>query len=120
MRSKHPDETRRRLMAGAGATGLLAGMNGLLPAWARPIGGAVGARRPGPSEYDIRIARTRIPIAGREAYAHTLNGTVPGPLIELHEGHEARAAGAQHARRAHLHSLARPPAAVRAWTACRA
>ena len=92
MRHKHTDQTRRRLMGGAAAAGLLAGMDALLPAWARPAGGAAAAIRPpgvGPVRFDLSVARQRIDIAGAGAWAHTLNGTVPGPLIELHEGSDA-------------------------------
>ncbi len=93
MRYKYPDETRRRLMGGAAAAGLLAGLDALLPVWARSPTGAAGAIRPpaaGAVQFDLTVARQRIDIAGKSAWAHTLNGTVPGPLIELHEGHEAR------------------------------
>ncbi|WP_323760347.1 copper resistance system multicopper oxidase, partial [Immundisolibacter sp.] len=92
MRYKHPDETRRRLMGGAAAAGLLAGLDALLPAWARSPTGVAGAVRPpaaGAVQFDLTVARQRIDIAGATAWAHTLNGTVPGPLIELHEGREA-------------------------------
>ena len=92
MRHKHPDETRRRLMGGAAAAGLLAGMDALLPVWARSPTGAAGAVRPpaaGAVQFDLTVARQRIDIAGATAWAHTLSGTVPGPLIELHEGREA-------------------------------
>ena len=92
MRYKHPDETRRRLMGGAAAAGLLAGMDALLPVWARSPTSAAGAVRPpaaGAVQFDLTVARQRIDIAGATAWAHTLNGTVPGPLIELHEGREA-------------------------------
>ncbi len=82
--------TRRRLLGGLAAGGLLAGFDALLPGWAGPLAGVVRSRAPGPVEFDLTVARQRIDIAGRSAFAHTLNGTVPGPLIELHEGHEAR------------------------------
>ena len=93
MRHKHPDETRRRLMGGAAAAGLLAGMDALLPAWARSPTGA-GRRRPSASRGAGAVRSDRGPPAHRHrrcksAWAHTLNGTVPGPLIELHEGREA-------------------------------
>ena len=82
--------TRRRLLGGLAAGGLLAGFDALLPGWAGPLAGVVRSRTPGPVEFDLTVARQRIDIAGGSAFAHTLNGTVPGPLIELHEGHEAR------------------------------
>ncbi|MGE0810423.1 MAG: copper resistance system multicopper oxidase [Immundisolibacter sp.] len=86
-----PDlRTRRRLLGGMAAGGLLAGLEALLPAWAAPGMAAPHARQPGPVSVDLTVARQRIDIAGKSAFAHTLNGTVPGPLIELYEGHEAR------------------------------
>ena len=86
-----PDlRTRRRLLGGLAAGGLLAALDGLLPAWAAPWMAAPRARQPGPVTFDLTVARQRLDIAGKRAFAHTLNGTVPGPLIELYEGHEAR------------------------------
>ncbi|MDD3650303.1 copper resistance system multicopper oxidase [Immundisolibacter sp.] len=82
--------TRRRLLGGLAAGGLLAGVDALLPGWARPLSGAVAAVPPGPVSVDLTVARERIDIAGKRAFAHTLNGSVPGPLIELYEGQEAR------------------------------
>ena len=82
--------TRRRVLAGMAAGGLLAGFDALLPAWAGPLVSSPRARQPGPVDFDLTVARQRIDIAGKKAYAHTLNGTIPGPLIELYEGHEAR------------------------------
>ncbi len=82
--------TRRHLLGGMAAGSLLAGLDALLPAWAGPLAGAPRPRPPGPVEFDLTVARQRLDIAGKAAFAHTLNGTVPGPLIELYEGHEAR------------------------------
>ena len=71
MRSKHPDETRRRLMAGAGAAGVLAGMNGLLPAWARPLAQtAAASRAPRTGSVDL----------GRSAHAIHSPGARPTPI----------------------------------------
>ncbi|HEX2797477.1 MAG TPA: hypothetical protein VHN38_10360, partial [Immundisolibacter sp.] len=72
MRHKHPDETRRRLMGGAAAAGLLAGVDALLPAWARsPVMQIAGVGRSvaGPVEFDLNVARQRIDIAGKSAWA---------------------------------------------------
>ena len=84
------DPKRRRVLGGIAAAGMLAGLNALLPAWAGPPRTAGTRPLPGPVNFDLTVARERIPIAGANAFAHTLNGTVPGPLIELYEGHEAR------------------------------
>ncbi len=84
------DPKRRRVLGGIAAAGTLAGLDALLPAWAGSPRAAGTRPLPGPVNFDLTVARERLPIAGANAFAHTLNGTVPGPLIELFEGHEAR------------------------------
>jgi CopA family copper-resistance protein len=72
----------QRAMQLAGATGLAAALP--LPAWAQSRGS-----EPGPvtaSGYDLAIAHTQIKIAGRQAMATGINGTVPGPLLRFREG----------------------------------
>lgn len=83
-----PDPSRRRFLQNTlGATGLL-GLNALLPAYARPFRAQGGAGRD--VSLDFEIGQTEIDIAGARALATTINGGVPGPLVELYEGHEAR------------------------------
>ncbi len=81
-------------MRRGGAAGLGVGLTALLPSYAR----AFSARQPQPlrghkvgeaTVFDLTIAETQIEIAGKRGTATTINGTVPGPLLELREGQEA-------------------------------
>jgi len=71
--------SRRTLIGG----GLAAAGSLLLPRWARADIG------PARDEWDIEIAETTMNIAGKKAKVLTMNGSYPGPLIHLREGHEA-------------------------------
>ncbi|MHB8766199.1 MAG: copper resistance system multicopper oxidase [Deferrisomatales bacterium] len=87
MFSDHPI-TRRHLLQGAAAAGGLTGLEALLPGWARAQsvqGAALGAG----GAVDLAIGETAFRVAGRDATAVTVNGTVPGPLIRLRQGQEA-------------------------------
>src|SRR5690625_6801369 len=87
--------SRRDFVRTAGALFALAGVEILLPSYARtqPVAGAPGVLEPrmvdGLAVYDLVIAETPIAIAGRRGRAVTINGTVPGPLLHLYEGQEA-------------------------------
>ena len=84
--------TRRQLLRAAFATGLLAGLPPWAPAYARPLVGPaawVRGAKPGPTVMDIAIRAESVEIAGGTGAGMTLNGTIPGPLVELYEGHEA-------------------------------
>jgi CopA family copper-resistance protein len=92
----HTALTRRDFMRAAGAAGLITGLDALRPAyaWSAPASLAGGAslqpRMVGDDAvYDLVIDRTMIAIAGRRASAVTVNGTVPGPLLNLYEGQNA-------------------------------
>ncbi len=93
--------TRRDFLRTAGALSVLAGVQSLAPAWARPsapdtsgrartgLTGLEPTRRVGSRvEYDLTIARSPIEVASQRTSAITLNGTVPGPLIRLQEGED--------------------------------
>jgi CopA family copper-resistance protein len=86
---------RRQVLKGLGGVGGLALLRTVLPSYAwgassvndasfRVQGG--GARS---VTMDLAIAKQTIDIAGSTASATTVNGGVPGPLIELWEGQEA-------------------------------
>jgi len=79
--------TRRRLLHGAGALGALAAMEGLLPPYARA---ALALPNQGekPDVVDLVISENPFMIGSRKAKALTINGTVPGPLVRLREGHD--------------------------------
>ena len=79
--------TRRRLLQGAGALGALAAMEGLLPSYARA---ALALPNQGekPDVLDLVISENPFKIGKRVAKALTINGTIPGPLVRLREGHD--------------------------------
>jgi len=84
---------RRGFVQAAGAMALAAGASALLPRYARGVPFVPGqplveplARDAG--THNLRIGETPIRIAGRDARAVTINGTVPGPLLRLREGED--------------------------------
>ncbi|MES1944501.1 CopA family copper-resistance protein [Salinisphaera sp. PC39] len=97
MTHRHHDTHRRRLLQALGGTGVLAGLEALLPAYARARDGrhltGTAARVPGGAArdvaMDIHIRRETIDIAGGQASAITMNHSLPGPLVELWEGKNA-------------------------------
>ncbi|MES1945351.1 copper-resistance protein, CopA family [Salinisphaera sp. PC39] len=97
MTHRHHDKHRRRLLQALGGTGVLAGLEALLPAYARARNGhhltETAARVPGGAArdvtMDIHIRRETIDIAGGQASAITMNHSLPGPLVELWEGKNA-------------------------------
>ncbi len=86
------DPERRRLLQGALAAGTLATVNAMIPAYAAVRGALTPphSRTPADTTMDITIERQTLDIAGGRASAFTLNNTIPGPLVELYEGHDAR------------------------------
>lgn len=100
MRSINHDNDRRRLIRAMTATGLLAGFESLLPAYARaasdrsPHLTEAAARVPDGTPRDVtmdfHIRREGIEIAnGYSSSAYTINHSIPGPLVELWQGHNA-------------------------------
>ncbi len=82
--------TRRRFLHAVLATGFCTGLPPWLAAQASPLRDArVRRSSPGRVQMDIAIRPDRIPIAGGIGSAITLNDTIPGPIVELYEGHEA-------------------------------
>ena len=80
-----PDRDRRRLLRGMALGGAAAGL-GLwrLPAFA--LGTRQHAGVLAGSEFDLRIGRTQVNFTGRKAWANTVNGTLPGPILRWREG----------------------------------
>lgn len=77
--------SRRQFLRSAAAAGLFTSFGAIAPAYARPRGQSfLGGRT-----IDLTIAEQTIEIGGRRAAAIAINGTVPGPLLRLHEGQEA-------------------------------
>jgi len=91
--------TRRDLLQRVGALGLCVAMQRLVPAYAQTGAmsnmnntGEVATTSNADSDTDVVnlvIAETPLQINGRTGTAMTINGTVPGPLIRLHEGRNA-------------------------------
>ncbi len=87
------DLNRRHFLRAGAALGALAGLDALLPRYAR-AGGDLAARSPevldgsaGP--LDLTIGRVSVPIGDRMGHATTINGTLPGPILRFKEGDEA-------------------------------
>ncbi len=83
---KEPDThfTRRRFLGTAAAAGLLAGIESVVPAYARS--GRKGSLSG--NEIDLAIGEQEIDIGGKRYPALAINGTVPGPLLRLREGQD--------------------------------
>ncbi|MBL0768109.1 copper resistance system multicopper oxidase [Sphingopyxis sp. DHUNG17] len=83
---------RRRFVSGALGGGAAAAMAAWFPAWAQPVSAGLAATLPTVSGNDIRlrIARQTMRIDGKLSRAIGINGTIPGPLVRLREGQQAR------------------------------
>jgi FtsP/CotA-like multicopper oxidase with cupredoxin domain len=86
--------TRRGILRGAAAMGLLGGAELLLPGYARGNAAPPSGPSARPDEsasatrHELVIAETPLRFGGRRGTATTINGTVPGPLLRLREGQE--------------------------------
>ncbi len=83
---------RRRFIGGAATGGAAAALAAWFPAWAQPVSAGLKAQLPTVSGEDItlRIARQTMRVDGKVSRAIGINGTVPGPLVRLKEGQQAR------------------------------
>ena len=108
------DISRRSLMKGIGAAGMLAAMETLVPAFARTGSGATA--RTGElrgSVIDLTIAETPFRVGGRRGAAKTINGTLPGPIIRLKEGQDVTLRVTNRLKETssiHWHGILVPPA----------
>ncbi|ALJ12359.1 copper-binding protein [Sphingopyxis macrogoltabida] len=75
---------RRSLLAAGGAAALVP----WLPAWAQPI--SSGLPTVGGSDIHLKIAHRMLTVDGKTSHAIGINGTIPGPLVRLKEGTDAR------------------------------
>ncbi len=80
---------RRDFLMGVGSVGLIAALEGLVPAAARATGtyGPSAAQFDGP--VDLVVGSQKINFDGRTGSAITINNSLPGPLIRLKESEEA-------------------------------
>ena len=81
--------SRRRFIKNALSASTSLALLKLAPAWASPIGVINGQTVP-TDTIDLTVQRLSMPIANMPAMPVTINGTTPGPLIRLREGHHAR------------------------------
>ncbi|MBS1806660.1 MAG: copper resistance system multicopper oxidase [Acidobacteria bacterium] len=82
--------SRRKLLQGVGALGLLTAMERLAPLYAQTSlpGGAQQLPSLSGDTINLTIAETPFHVGKRTGVATTINGTVPGPIIRLREGQE--------------------------------
>ena len=84
--------TRREFIRSSSlAFGGLAGLNRLLPDFARTAAGTLrsAAETLGPEVVELGVGPTRLRIGNKQANAVTVNGSIPAPLIRLREGANA-------------------------------
>jgi len=110
--------SRRGFFQSVTAMGALASLDSLLPDYARTqqLPGRVRRLEPrrvdGVAVFDLEIAESPILIENRRAKAITINGTVPGPLLEMREGEEIVLRVTNHLRKdtsIHWHGVIVPP-----------
>lgn len=80
--------SRRSLLKGMGALGMLKGLESILPSYVRANMSNTAIQRSEISGnvIDLTIANTPFTVNNVNTTATTINGTVPGPLIRLQEG----------------------------------
>lgn len=79
--------SRRRFVLTTSALGLATGMQTLVPAWAQKVAGlAPSSSATNQRTFDLAIGRTALNIGEQQAYAKTINGTMPGSLLRFKEG----------------------------------
>ncbi len=81
--------SRRRFLGDSVGLGFAAWLARFSPAYVWAPLSRTAAAQAGPTEADLRIARSPVRIGEREATAITINDTMPGPLVRLHEGERA-------------------------------
>lgn len=75
---------RRQLLLAGGAAALVP----WLPAWAQPV--SSGLPTVSGSDIHLKIAHRMLTVDGKTSHAIGINGTIPGPLVRLKEGTDAR------------------------------
>ena len=77
---------RRRLVQGVAGAGTLAGLAGA--PWPGTAAGGGAARAPvlRGTQFDLSVEETPVNITGRQAIATTINGMLPGPILQWREG----------------------------------
>jgi CopA family copper-resistance protein len=87
--------SRRTFVSTATTLGLASAMELLLPDYARGALSGAGPQKAlqpvfqdGVAIFELSISEAAFSVAGRSAKAVTINGTVPGPLLNLREGQD--------------------------------
>ncbi|MEO8479824.1 MAG: copper resistance system multicopper oxidase [Gemmatimonadota bacterium] len=88
MNPRHPSFSRRAFLAtGSSALGMVAGLDRLLPSFARtPAGLLTQPLSDRNGAVDLTIGKQALDIGGRRASTVAINGTIPGPLLRFREG----------------------------------
>jgi CopA family copper-resistance protein len=89
---RRPALSRRTILGGAFSLTAGAALSPYLPAWAQTVSPGIAPALPTLSgnDIDLRIAHVMMTVDGRTSHGIGINGTVPGPLIRLREGQNAR------------------------------
>lgn len=104
---------RRQFLKKASTASVLLALDALVPAWARSMQvlqagpGTKGA----PLAFDLAIREQGMDIAGGLGNAMTINGSVPGPLLEWYEGRDVVLNVTNHMRHStsiHWHGILLP------------
>jgi CopA family copper-resistance protein len=106
--------SRRSLLKGMGALGMLKGLESILPSyvWASIPNTAIQTPELSGDVIGLTIAETPFRIDNLNATATTINGSVPGPLIRLQEGQNITLKVTNHLKEAssiHWHGILLPP-----------
>ena len=83
---------RRGFLRAAGLAGFGAAVGNVMPAWAKSVSAGIASPLPTLSGSDIAlsIGNVAVRVDGKVSKAIGINGTVPGPLIRLKQGQQAR------------------------------
>lgn len=106
--------SRRSLLKGMGALGMLKGLESIFPsyAWTSMSNAAIQTPEISGNVINLTIAETPFRVDNLNATAITVNGTVPGPLIRLQEGQNVTLKVTNHLKEAssiHWHGILLPP-----------
>jgi CopA family copper-resistance protein len=81
---RHP--SRRTFVKGLAMGGVLAGLDlSMSSAWAQPAPAGTPATLSG-SDFDLRIGESLVNFTGAPRVAHTVNGSLPAPMLRWREG----------------------------------